>query len=152
VTTPDDDPGPQDATPDAATPDAATPDAATPDAAISEQSTSDSVATGIIAAERRAQADIARRRRLLVGGAALGLVVALAVLAIMTALQQQANNQAREGSQRASARAGFAEAVVLAAEDYEPVASTIDLQSGTLREALEQHLTQTERSDAALAT
>lgn len=123
----------------------------TPAEAIAEHSTSDSVATGVIAAERRAQADIARRRRLLIGGAALGLVVALAALAIMTALQQQANNQAREGAQRASARAAFAEDVVLAAEDYKPIAATVDTQAGTLRDALEQHLAETERSDAELA-
>lgn len=112
----------------------------------------DSVATGIIAAERQAQERIARRRRLLIGTAVLGLVVVGAVLAVMTFLQQQANTEAEEASDRAEARAAFAEVVVAQVEDYEPPANAITDDAADLRTALEQFLTETEVSDQVLAT
>lgn len=112
----------------------------------------DSVATGIIAAERRAQERIARRRRILVGSAVLGLVLVGAVLAVMTVLQQQANTEAELASDRAEARAAFATDVVDQVEDYEPPARAVDDDADGLRRTLEQFLTETETSDHVLAT
>lgn len=110
------------------------------------------VATGIIAAERRAQERIARRRRILIGSAVLGLVLVGAVLAVMTVLQQQANTEAELASDRAEARAAFASDVVDQVEDYEPPARAVDDDAAELRGSLEQFLTETEASDRVLAT
>lgn len=112
----------------------------------------ESIATGIIAAERQAQERIARRRRLVIGSAILGLVVVGAVLAVMTLLQQQANTEAERASDRAEARAAFAATVVDRVEDYEPPANAITDDAADLRTALEQFLTETEVSDRVLAT
>ena len=109
-----------------------------------------SITTGILDAERRARDEVARRRRLLVGGAALGLVIAGAVLAVMTILQQQANRDAEIASDLAEARAAFAEAVVERAEDYEPPAVAVQQDAPALRVVLEQFLTTTETSDGEL--
>jgi hypothetical protein len=115
------------------------------------EATSDgSITTGILEAERRARDDVARRRRLLVGGAVLGLVIAGAVLAVMTVLQQQANREAELASDLAEARADFAEAVVERAEDYEPPARAVEEDARALRAVLEQFLTTTETSDGEL--
>lgn len=112
----------------------------------------DSVATGVIAAERRAQERIARRRHLLIGSAVLGLVLVGAVLAVMTVLQQQANTEAELASDRAEARAAFARDVVEQVEDYEPPARAVEDDAAELRGTLEQFLTETETSDRVLAT
>lgn len=111
----------------------------------------ESVATGILAAERAAQERIARRRRLLIGGAVLGLIIAGAVLAVMTVLQQRANTEAQLASARADARAEFARAVVGRSEDYEPPASAVAEDAGKLRATLEQFLTETAVADDELA-
>lgn len=137
------------------TPESVTDDAAAPasgeDAPAVERDPDGSVTTGILAAERRAQDEISRRRRLLVGGAVLGLVIAGAVLAVMTVLQQQANHEAEIASDRAEARAAFAEAVVDRAEDYEPPATQVEQDAGELRATLEQFLTETDATDDELA-
>lgn len=112
----------------------------------------ESIATGILAAERRAQERIARRRRLLIWGAILGLVVVGAVLAVITLLQQQANTEAEQASDRAEARAAFAATVVEQVEDYESPANAITDDAADLRATLEQFLTETEVSDQVLAT
>lgn len=110
------------------------------------------VATGVIAAERRAQADLARRRRFLVGGAVLGLVIAGAVVAVTTILQQRANTEAQRASDRIEARAAFAEDVVGQAEDYEPLATAVARDAAALRTTLEGLLTETPATDDELAT
>ncbi len=110
----------------------------------------DSITTGILDAERRARDDVERRRRLLVGGAALGLIIAGAVLAVMTILQQQANRDAERASDLAEANAAFAEAVVERAEDYEPPADAVQQDARALRGVLEQFLTTTATSDDEL--
>lgn len=109
-----------------------------------------SVTTGILDAERRARDETARRRRLLVGGAVLGLVIAGAVLAAMTVLQQRANRDAELAADLAEARASFAEAVVDRAEDYEPPARAVLDDAPALRGVLEQFLTTTETTDDEL--
>ncbi len=109
-----------------------------------------SVTTGVLDAERRARDEVARRRRLLVGGAVLGLVIAGAVLAVMTVLQQQANRDAELAADRAEARAAFAEAVVQRAEDYEPPALAVLQDAPALRAVLEQFLSTTETTDDEL--
>lgn len=142
-----------DATPDGDEPtaDADTPDS--PAAADVEKGGAEggsSVATGILAAERKAQTDIARRRRLLIGTGVLGLVIALAVLAVMTVLQQQANREAEEAADRAEARAAFAVAVVERAEAYEPPAVSIQRDAAELRSTLGELVAATELNDAEL--
>lgn len=112
----------------------------------------DNVATGIIAAERRAQERIARRRRILIGSAVLGLVLVGTVLAVITVLQQQANTEAELASDRAEARAAFARDVIDQVEDYEPPARVVEDDAVALRRTLEQFLTETETSDRVLAT
>lgn len=110
----------------------------------------DSVTTGVLDAERRARDVLARRRRLLVGGAALGLLIAGAVLSVMTFLQQQANRDAELRADRIEARADFAEAVVVQAEDYEPPATQVGRDAPELRGVLEQFVTETVVSDGEL--
>lgn len=110
----------------------------------------DAVTTGILDAERRARDETARRRRLLVGGAVLGLVVAGAVLAVLTVLQQRANRDAEITADRAEARAAFAAAVIDRAEDYEPPARAIQQDAAALRAVLEQFITRTVTTDEEL--
>lgn len=111
----------------------------------------DGVATGILAAEGRARDVISRRRRLLVGGAVLGLVIAGAVLVVMAVLQQRANTEAELAADRAEARSSFAEDVVDRAEAYEPPAAAARRDAGELRATLEQLLTETTSTDDELS-
>lgn len=110
----------------------------------------DSVTTGVLDAERRARDIQTRRRRMLVGGAALGLLIAGAVLSVMTFLQQQANRDAELRADRIEARAEFAEAIVVQAEDYELPATAIRRDAPDLRTVLEEFVTATVVSDSEL--
>lgn len=122
-----------------------------PSAAVTDQQEPKSgVTAGVLDAERRARDDISRRRRLLIGGGVLGLVVALAVLAVMTVLQQRANQEAELAADRAEARAELAEAVVTRAEDYEAPATGLAEDATTLRATLGQLVTESETSDGEL--
>lgn len=109
------------------------------------------LATGILAAEGRAAADIQRRRRILIGSAVLGLVVVGAVVVVMAALQQRANDEAEQAAARARARAAFATELVDQAEAYEPAATSIAGDAAALRSTLEELLSTTEASDEELA-
>jgi hypothetical protein len=109
-----------------------------------------SVTAGVLDAERRARDQIARRRRLLLGGAVLGLVIAGAVLAVMTVLQQRANREAALEADQAEARATFAMAVVDRAEAYEPPATSVQRETAALRTAMEEFLSETVVDDAEL--
>ena len=111
---------------------------------------SSSVSTGILAAERKAQSDLARRRRLLIGTGVLGLVIALAVLAVMTVLQQQANRDAELAADRAEARATFAAAVVERAESYSQPAVSVQRDADDLRSTLGELVADTALGDDEL--
>jgi hypothetical protein len=98
------------------------------------------VATGILVAERTAGAMIARRRRWLVGGGVLGLLLLLSTVGGRTLLQSQANSEAVESAERGQARAALASAVIEIAEAYELPAVMIETDAQRLRQSLEAHL------------
>ena len=138
--------------------DDATPTADTPPAApsgvrrvgtLSEDATREDggrITTGVLAADATSRVELRRRRRWLVGGGVLGLVLVLAYLLGSTLAADQRRQDARDRVAQQAAEAAFAQVVVDRAEAYEAPAAAVAVDSTALRAALEEHLAASRRS------
>lgn len=112
----------------------------------------DRVTTGVLAADATSRGELGRRRRWLVGGAVLGVVVVLAFVLGVTLAADIAQDRAAADAALADAEADLAMAVVVLAEGLERPALQVGIDAPVLQMALEDHLVVTDRTPDDLAS